>query len=72
MQIISESVASFPTTLALALWPVVTLTSLIFLNLAKHVSIQVFAFAISSAWSGLFSTFVLQFTSQRNVPEPFV
>lgn len=69
---ISESVASFPTILALALWPVVTLTSLIFLKLSKRVSIQAFAFAISSAWSGLFSTFVLQFTSQRNVPEPFV
>lgn len=36
---ISESVISFPTTLALALWPLLTLTSVIFLKLAKHVSI---------------------------------
>lgn len=68
----SKSVASFLPTPAFAFWPLVTLTSLIFLKLAKQVSNQGFAFAISSA-EVLYSltSFILQFIPQETSQNPF-
>lgn len=67
----SQSVASASATLALALWPLVTLTSLILLNDAKQVSSQALHLQfllLGVIHSSLF--FILQFTSQGSFPEP--